>query len=365
MTMEMGREGEKTPESRTAGWSERRKILLLLSGEHPSLPYSEVHAILASESVKFMELERCDQVLVLEGDEQVGRHLEKRAAYVMEGGVLILRSKPSLGELLQACIRADWSFLKGRSFGVRVSRVKEYHRGIQSSEVERLVGGSIKDLTDSRVDLESPDLWVRGVITDGGILLYRLDFETDRRAFARRRPKTRPFFHPGVLEPKIARVFVNLSRVREGEVFLDPFCGTGGFLIEAALLGLRTFGVDLDRRMVVGAAKNLRYYGLDAELILGDARDLPFREVDGIATDPPYGRGTSTKGESIKEILTDFMREAHRVIKERGFMCIAAPQEIAIHEIAINAGFRVHEVHNMRVHKSLTRSIVVVERGAS
>lgn len=358
-----GMEEEKDPERRI-GVSKRTRILLLLSGEHPSLPYSEVYAVLEGEGVEFVELERCDQVLVVEGDERIGRHLERRAAYVMEGGALILRSKPSVGELLQACSNADWSFLKGRSFGVRISRVKEYWREISSSEVERLVGGAIKDLTDSRVDLESPEVWIRGVITNCGISLYRLDFRTDRNAFVRRRPKSRPFFHPGVLEPKIARVFVNLSRVREGERFLDPFSGTGGFLIEAALLGIHTYGADLDIRMVKGAAKNLRYHGLDADLILGDARNLPFNEVDGIATDPPYGRGTSTKGESVKEILTDFMREAHGVIKEGGFMCIAAPQEVAIQEIAISSGFKLHEMHTMRVHKSLTRSIVVVERVA-
>ncbi|MCQ5362450.1 MAG: THUMP domain-containing protein [Candidatus Methanomethylicia archaeon] len=344
--------------------SRKRPILLLLSGEHPSLPYSEVSAILESEGVEFRELKRCDQVMVIEGGEGAGEHLERRAAYVMEGGALILHSRPSVEEILKACGDADWSFLRGRSFGVRISRVKEHWREFSSSELEGLVGGSVKNMTDSRVDLESPQVWIRGVITDCGVFLYRRDFRTDRRAFAQRKPKTRPFFHPGVLEPKIARAFVNLSRVREGEAFLDPFCGTGGFLIEAALLGLQTHGLDLDRRMISGAARNLRHYGLHAELILGDARRLPFRRVDGIATDPPYGRGTSTKGQSVKSILSEFMGEAHGVIRDGGRMCIAAPQEVAIQEVARKAGFRLHEVHTMRVHKSLTRSIVVVERVA-
>lgn len=342
----------------------KKRVLLLLSGEHPSLPCSEVYAILGCEGVDFRELERWDQVMVIEGEGCAGKYLKRRAAYVIEGGELIFSSKPSFGEVLDRCSDADWSFLKGKSFGVRISRVKEYWRNISSKVIEGLVGGAIKDMTDSRVDLESPEVWIRGVITDGGIFLYRQDFKTDRRAFSQRKPKTRPFFHPGVLEPKIARVFVNLSRVKEGERFLDPFCGTGGFLIEAGLLGLRTFGVDIDIRMVKGAACNLRHYGLDADLVLGDAKNIPFGEVDGIATDPPYGRGTSTKGKSVNEVLRKFMEEAYRVIKERGRMCIAAPEDVPVQEIAINAGFRVHEAHIMRVHKSLTRSIIVVERVA-
>lgn len=340
----------------------RRKILLLLSGEHQTLPYSEVYAILRSEGVEFKEAARYDQVLIIEADEGAERRLERRAAYVMEGGSLVLYSKPSSEELLKACEKTDWSFLGGRSFGVRVSRVKEYWRDVSSVEVEGLVGKAIKEATDSRVDLEEPEVWIKGVITDGGIFLYRQELRTDRRDFSRRRPKTRPFFHPGVLEPKLARVFVNLSRVKMGEKFLDPFCGTGGFLIEAALLGMETYGADLDKRMIKGAAKNLKHYGLDAELLISDARNLPLKMVDAIATDPPYGRGTSTKGESVKNILTQFMREAYGVLKDRGFMCIAAPQEVAIHEVATQAGFKVHELHSMRVHKSLTRTIVVVEK---
>lgn len=341
------------------------RILLLLSGEHPSLPYSEVYAIFESEKIEFREVGRSDQVLVVDTERGAWKYLERRAAYTMEGGRLILHLKPSVKELLEGCRRLDWGFLGGRSYGVRISRVKEYWRGLSSVEIEGLVGKVIKEATDSRVDLKMPDLWIRGVISDRGIFLYTLDFKTDRRAFAQRKPKSRPFFHPGVLEPKLARVFVNLSRVREGNVFLDPFCGTGGFLIEAGLIGVRTVGVELDERMILGAAKNLRHYGLDAELILGDARMCPLRRVDGIATDPPYGRGTSTKGRNVGDIIVDFMREAHRVLRDRGWMCIAAPHEIKIEEIAVEIGFRLHEMHTMRVHKSLTRSIMVVEKYAS
>ncbi|MGQ9759306.1 MAG: THUMP domain-containing protein [Candidatus Methanomethylicaceae archaeon] len=343
---------------------EREKFLLLLSGEHSSLPYSEVNAILESEGIEFREVERFDQLLVIYTQSDIGRFLGQRAAYVMEGGRLILHASPSLKELQELCRRIDWRFLEGRRFGVRISRVKEYWRALSSVEIERLVGGIIKEVTDARVDLRGPEVWIRGIITDGGVFLYTLDFKTDRRAFARRKPKTRPFFHPGVLEPKLARVFINLSRVRGGDIFLDPFCGTGGFLIEAALMGLRTFGVELDERMILGAARNLRYYGLDVDLILGDARRCPLRKVDGIATDPPYGRGTSTKGESVRDILIEFMEEAYRTLKDGGWMCIAAPHETRIQKIATETGFRVHESHNMRVHKSLTRCIVVVKKYA-
>jgi len=338
------------------------RILLLLSGEHPTIPYSEACAVLQTKGVEFDQISRHDQVLIIDGKGGVKDAMMERAAYVMEGGRFILRSEPSELVFERCCGGADWSFLGGRSFGVKVTRVKEYWRGVGTQELQGIVGEIVKGETDSRVDLERPEVWIRGVVTDGGVFLYTLDFQTDRRAFMARRPKTRPYFHPGVLDPKLSRAFVNLSRVKGGEVFLDPFCGTGGFLIEGALVGCRVCGIDLDLRMLPGARRNLRHYGLEADLIHGDARNLPLRRADGMATDPPYGRGTSTRGENVRDILSGFFKDAHHVLKEGGYLCTAAPIELNPSELARKAGFRVHEEHSMRVHKSLTRSIVVAER---
>ena len=342
--------------------SNPEKLLLLLSGEHPTIPYSEACAVLQTEGGRFHQVSRHDQVLVLDAEGGAKDAIVGRAAYVMEGGRFILHSEPSELVFERCCGGADWGFLEGRSFGVKVKRVKEYWRGIGTQELQGIVGEIVKGGTDSRVDLKRPEVWVRGVVTDGGVFLYTLDFQTDRRAFAARRPKTRPYFHPGVLDPKLSRAFVNLSRVKRGEVFLDPFCGTGGFLIEGALVGCHVCGVDLDMRMVLGARRNLRHYGLEADLIHGDAKNLPLNRADGMATDTPYGRGTSTRGENVRDILSDFFKDAHRVLKEGSYLCTAAPIELNPSDLARKTGFRVHEEHSMRVHKSLTRSIVVAER---
>lgn len=337
-------------------------IAILLSGEHPSIPYSEVYAILNGENIEFIEVNKFDQLMIIEVDERAYEVLKRRGAYIIEGGKLLLRSKPSIESIIKECQKIDWSFLKGKSFGVRVNRVKGFWKEISSMELERILGDIIKKSSDSEVNLRRPDVWIKGIITDGGIFLYEYNFEVDRKAFYSRRPRRRPFFHPGVLDVKLSRAFVNLCRIKEGEKFLDPFCGTGGFLIEAAMMGLETYGIDLDMRMVLGAKRNLNYYGLKAELILGDAKHLPINEVDGIATDPPYGRGTSTKGMDVKKILDEFLDEAYEVLKNGRCMCIAAPKELKIQELAKLKGYEIEEIHEMRVHKSLTRSIIVVKK---
>jgi len=337
-------------------------MLLLLSGEYPTIPFSEVHALLMAEKLKYQEVAKGDQVLAISAGKKAAEVLENRAAFVMEGGRFVASSEPVAERVERECKQADWKFLAGRSFGVKVTRVKEYWPSLDTQDLQRRIGHAIREETGSQVNLNKPDVWIRGAVTDKGVFIFAKEMQTDRSAYSKRKPKTRPYFHPGVMDPKISRAFVNLSRVKEGEVFVDPFCGTGGFLIEGAMMNCQVCGMDLDMRMVLGAKKNLAHYGLDAELLRCDATELPLNRADGIATDPPYGRGTSTMGSTVKEILAGFFREAERILGRGRFLCTAAPVELDPSGLAREAGFIVREEHRMRVHKSLTRSIIVAER---
>ncbi len=338
------------------------RVALLLSGEHPTLPFSEVCAVLRSEGIRHQPVARHDQIFIIDAGEGASEALHARSAYAMEGGRLLTHSPAGIEEFRKSCMRTDWGFLKGRSFGAKAKRVRTHWEQIDTQELQAIVGEVVMAESDAKVDLKSPDVWIRSIVTDAGIFTYTLDFDTDRRTFSSRKPKTRPYFHPGVLEPKIARAFVNLCGVKRGEVFADPFCGTGGFLIEATTMGIGAIGMDIDRRMVRGAGKNLRHYGLEADLLLGDARSLPIARVDGMASDPPYGRGTTTMGKGVREVISGFMESAYGVLKPGGRVCTASPKEIDPATLAIKAGFTLVEEHRMRVHKSLTRSIIVVEK---
>lgn len=67
----------------------------------------------------------------------------------------------------------------------------------------------------------------------------------------------------GMLPPKIARIMVNLacgSTPNPESVLLDPFCGSGTVLMEAAARGLELIGTDLDKDAVVGTTQNLEWY---------------------------------------------------------------------------------------------------------
>ncbi len=64
----------------------------------------------------------------------------------------------------------------------------------------------------------------------------------------------------GMLPPKLAQILINLAgELPERARLLDPFCGTGVLLQEAALMGYRVYGTDLSERMVQYSEKNLEW----------------------------------------------------------------------------------------------------------
>lgn len=81
--------------------------------------------------------------------------------------------------------------------------------------------------------------------------------------------------YSGMLPPKLALIMINLATLKNKEArLLDPFCGSGTILTEAALLGYRNLiGSDISVKAVADTRKNL-------EWVVGNCHRLggvPFR----------------------------------------------------------------------------------------
>jgi modification methylase len=104
--------------------------------------------------------------------------------------------------------------------------------------------------------------------------------------------------HPGKMLPELARRLV-AEYCPPGGLVVDPMCGIGTTLVEAAALGRRAVGVELEPRWAGLARANLAHaLPADqvalAEVRVGDARMLPelladlAGQVDLLVTSPPY-----------------------------------------------------------------------------
>ena len=342
------------------------KIFFLLSGEHETLPSSELKAILETEGYSYKVSEKLNQVLRVDADASCIEAVKRRAALTRLGALELFTCEAEISQALKALDSTDLSRVlkNGESFAVRVKHVKDYAREVEGMVLEKKIGEFILLMAKgTKVNLQSPDKTFTGILTEGKLVFGLKLAEIVPKAFMERRPKKRPFFHPSAMPPKLARCMVNLARPKVGELVLDPFCGTGSILIEASLIGCRVLGMDAQRRMVKGSRKNLSHFGIKPEgLIIADARKTPVNAADTVVMDPPYGISATTMKSSTEKIIEDTLNAFKNVLHKRKHVCLAAPKKVKVSEIGMALGYKHVESHFVYIHRSLTREVAVFEK---
>jgi tRNA G10 N-methylase Trm11 len=113
----------------------------------------------------------------------------------------------------------------------------------------------------------------------------------------------------GALRPVIAAAMVHLAGPARGTL-IDPCCGGGTILAEAASAGWRCAGGDLDSGAIAATVANTQ-----APVALLDARRLPFQDdaADVVVTNLPFGRQYPIPGSPVawyRRVLQEAMRVA-------------------------------------------------------
>lgn len=151
----------------------------------------------------------------------------------------------------------------------------------------------------------------------------------------------------GMLPPKLARVMLNLSGLAiDGEtVVLDPFCGSGTVLQEAALLGAgKVLGSDQSSKAVRDTKSNIEWlksnFKIKTDFVIEqvDVRELhswlPEESVDLVVTEPFLGepvRGGISKKEArqrlneLAELYDSALSEIAKVLKKQGRVVVLFP----------------------------------------
>lgn len=309
----------------------------LLSQEHPDLPRAEMEAVLHAEDVAFEVAEEHEGVVFLDAEEVRGID---RLAMTVEVAEPLYRFKP---ENYQKLAAKDVE--AGGTFAVRAHRLDDTEA---PEELERNIGRIIDRNSEAGVDLDDPEETFRVYLVDGLAYLCRLVEEVDRSAYEQRKNQFRPFSSPVTIHPRLARVLVNLSEVPRDGTVLDPFCGTGGILIEAGLVGCDLHGADIQSEMVEGTEENLDAMDLEAELheaAFEDAAEAYGETFDAVVTDLPYGKASVVEGDPTEAFVETAPDLADRVV----FMTDKSSVE------GMEPEFEIY------VHRSLTRYVYIME----
>ena len=318
------------------------KYVLEVSGENSEIACTEIKYIEQTYR-SFDIIERRQKYVLIEGDPDK----LKNSAFVNFISLVIDEN-------------IDYRKLSGTglpagSFYVRVSgAVKEQAENLES-EIGKLIGGT------GRVSFKNPDFRIRAVLIDKWYLSIVV-YERNKKAFEDRRAPMRPFFSPVSLHPKYARYLVNTSVTVAGESVLDPFCGTGGVLIEAALLGRKIIGNDSSLNMVMGTKLNFKYFKIEDYTVYNkDISELDTGyPVDAIVTDMPYGRSSGIDNHDIIELYRESFKKFYELLKS-GRRCSIIINNTEFLEYARDY-FSIENVVPVYQHKSLVRQFVVLKR---
>ncbi len=322
------------------------KLIFFLSGEHPELAKEEVLGLLGSYG-RIEKLDEDEQILIanFEGD---SRAFDRLALTHEISQFFASRHIDELENVFREIP------ISSGYVCVRVRKIGKRWKNVNSLELEKSLG-AILWKRGAKISVSKPDKIIRVYLAERahvGILMHK----TNTKQFMERRPDKRPFFMPSVIVPRFARALVNITGVKG--IMLDPMCGTGTFLIEAGLMGVKFAGIDAFRKVVFGCAKNLKFFGLPTNVIWGDARNLPFKDdsFDAVVTDFPYLRATRSYGEDLYEKATE---EIWRVLKEgcRAVLVINVDAEDIFRRF-----FRIEGKFYQRVHKSLVRRFFICRK---
>lgn len=236
----------------------------------------------------------------------------------------------------------DWEKFYEGDFCVRSNITNK------EKELASIIWHNVKD---PKVNLKTPKSEFWFYFIDDKIICGKKFFKRKEK-YHLRRPDLRPGFFPISLKPKLARALVNLSGVNKGKIW-DPFCGTGGILIEAFLVGLEVEGSDVDEVMIRAAKQNFTKYKIKAKLDVKDARTAKVK-CDAIVTDPPYGRRASLKKVIIENLYSEFLDNVYDSVNT---VVLMIPNDLKVKSKYI-VTFETEEY----VHASLTRRIVVLNK---
>lgn len=93
----------------------------------------------------------------------------------------------------------------------------------------------------------------------------------------------------GKFFPQLVRAFINMARVPSDGVIVDPMCGSGTTLVEAALSGRSAYGLDMNPMSVFVSHVKCEALGIEPKLLIG-----AFKSLTEYLTKPPSKLGKSS-----------------------------------------------------------------------
>lgn len=134
---------------------------------------------------------------------------------------------------------------------------------------------------------------------------------------------------PGSLKPPVAAAMLSLAQGGSGEELLDPCCGAGTILIEAASQGWLAAGGDLHPAALQAARRNAATAGASVNLARWNVLHLPLAQasIKHLVCNLPWGRQiAASAGASLERFCAQACAEFRRVLAPGGNLVLLTNQ---------------------------------------
>ncbi len=358
--------------------------IFLLSGDYIELAKEEVINLFDIGNSKLL-----DRLLIvdLKNNENELKKLSKRLA--LTKNIYKFLFKCNIDKLITSMKNFDCNSVYKDNFCLRIhnfnNNIKKFNnknsiKNIKKYSEKNLAKFIWNSVTNPKVNLENPKTKIE-LFFIGDKVYCGLSIWNNKEDFKARKAHLRPFPNPSSLHPKIARVLVNISGVKENEILLDTFCGTGGFLIEAGLMKIKCIGCDISKNMVKGCKENLKYFKIRKQykIINKNALDIN-KNFDYFITDLPYGLNSNvylqynkkslkyksnkinlklSKKDAVKNLeqfYLLFLKNLRKKLKKKAV--IIFPNYVDYKKLLKTSKFKIEKEFEIYVHRSLSRKIV-------
>lgn len=335
-------------------------------GSHPGLSIAEIEAVTGQHPLK-----ASDQIAFYDNlpDELTKLQAKlggtTKLGYIV--GSMVRASKKEIVEYLKDVLIYD-SRPGKIPFGISVYDMEESPRAKELFSMQKSIGLALKNelkeaglssryVVTKNPQLSSADVFKNHLLDRGAefvflvfekeLLIGRTEVVQDFADWSHR-DYDRPARDAkrGMLPPKLARMMINLTGVTpERATILDPFCGSGTVLMEAAVLGYhKLIGSDISGQAIADTKKNMDWLrGEDIAFAEPELKEstaantkafIDDLSVDAIATEPflgapRQGSESRTEIERVVAHLAGLYEESFatlaKLLKPGGVMVIASP----------------------------------------
>ncbi|KAK3595537.1 hypothetical protein CHS0354_021642 [Potamilus streckersoni] len=184
----------------------------------------------------------------------------------------------------------------------------------------------VSQFLDIHVDLRDPDLEICIHLND--------NFLTIGIPLTRQPLSQRSYILHNGLRSTVAWIMADLCEIEAGEMVLDPMCGKGSILIEAARTNQSAYflGCDINSDQLKFARTNVDFAGANrnVQIVQADALNLPLPDnfLDCIVMDAPFGVKHKTQLADLSSFYCSLLLETSRLLKNGGRAVVLTSLEL-------------------------------------